>query len=146
MKALHKLAFATMCFNAVSAQGFIQENDKDKDREKENRGFEGKANWVREILGQYKWMIINVIAGILFCALIWILVKMMKKNEDLGDGDEQEEKIVLVSRKIKLPISSGYRAGEKTSLSRDFGHRRKNNEPQEIYKETLIRKLNLSKV
>ena len=141
---MNKLAFAFMYFNAASAQGFIQEKDKDKDIENENRGLEGKANWVREILGQYKWMI--TAAGILFCALVWILVKMMKKNEEFGDGDEQEEKIVLVSRKIKLPISSGFRAGEKTSLSRDFGHKRKNNEPQEIYKETLIRKLNLSKV
>ena len=112
--------------------------------DKEKAGIDEKASWAKEIIGQYKWVFSFGFVAILVCSVVFGVVKMIRKNEDTGD--EQEEKIVLVSRKIRLPASAGLIIGEKVELSRDFGEKRKQKEPQGIYKETLIRKLNLSKV
>lgn len=142
-----KLGFAIALGFAFLAQISALEGRQDsgdKGDEDLRKGASDGKGWAKEIIAEYKWIISLGVVLVLVFGLGCGVVKIMGKNEDCGD--EQEEKIYLVSRRIKLPVSESFGTVEKVQLSKDFGPRRKEKEPQEIYKETLIRKLNLSKV
>lgn len=108
---------------------------------------------LKDVLLPASWIFRNKLiftAGIIVLVLIigllfWISC-LIRRNLQPKDAEE-EEKILLKGRKVALPSSAVFRNGEKFALSNDFNKTHKEQkEPKEIYKETLIRKLNLSKV
>ncbi len=120
----------------------LQGNSEDHRENKENF-LSLPAKWILRNKGVVTAGVIVflfVVAGV-FCVFSFV------RRRFIPEMKEDEEKVFLIGRKLALPSTSFFRNGEKFKLSEDFKKNfKEDKEPKDIYKETLIRKLDLSKI